>query len=72
MITNKIPILYTTPEVARMVGISRQTVNHHAAQGRCGRFYGNVLLYTDKDVEWLEAERPPVGYPKGKSRKAKK
>ena len=44
------PILYTTAQVAALLGISRQLVHRYANQLQIGTYYGNRRLFTPADL----------------------
>ena len=62
--------MITTATAARLLGLSRQSVLAYISQGKLpAQKIGRDWMIEPKDLELVKV-RPPVGYPKGKPRKA--
>ncbi len=53
--------LYSTAEVAELVGLGRSQVTRLAKAGHVGRLVGQAYVFTDTDIGWLKNKRPPRG-----------
>ena len=63
--------MITTATAARLLGLSRQSVLAFIASGKLpAQKHGRDWMIEYADLELVKV-RPPVGYPKGKPRKAK-
>lgn len=62
--------MYTTSEAAAILGVERVTVNQYIRRGQLqAEKHGRDLFITEAEIERFKAERPKVGWPKGKLRK---
>lgn len=63
--------MYTTTEAAAVLNVDRRTVNQYIARGQLNaEKHGRDWFISQDELERFQRERPKLGWPKGKPRKA--